>query len=488
MIKTTPTRLVITCVVIVGLLMSVSGSEAASTTKTLATNITFVNTGSSTATATIEYQTTGGANWPVGSSYSSISIPGNGGQAILSQYFDTTMAAGTGSAYYSSNQPLRAMIQVLARSPQVPTQGAFVATTSPSTRFYFPLVMRSTTGSRTRLVIQNSGLVFANVKVDLIKDPNSAGTGLIVSNLHLYSGMHWMVDLVDIVLQNPNDFPDGWYGSAVVSTDTAGAKLSAISQMFVGTNGLQAMAGVAAEIVPPGSAQDPSWLIPLFASQLVNGFNTVISVQNASANVIPVYGISLSCDKDPNSPGQSSFTVYNTAALGPNQSFYFNPVTSSPAGMPTNWYGSCRIYSANQTVSFIQLRTIGTENTAAVAAVPAVGNSTVAYIPLISQRLANGFATAVTMQNKSGSSATMQFYYVSSNGMGNKTVTEIVNGFRSVTHNHAISGGPNLPDGWVGTLKVVSTLPVDGYVQLKNHINPAPAGDNLMAHEVFLAP
>jgi hypothetical protein len=57
--------------------------------------------------------------------------------------------------------------------------------------------------------------------------------------------------------------------------------------------------------------------------------------------------------------------------------------------------------------------------------------------------------------------------------------------------NHRLSSGPNsevaLPDGWVGSLQIVSaSQPINGFVQLTNYINTT--GDTFMAHDVFTQP
>jgi hypothetical protein len=155
-----------------------SGPVASSTTKALGTNFTLVNFGTSTANVTVGYTQTNGSAWPADAGNTAFTIPANGGQKAVYQYFDGTLTTGAGSAVVSSDQPLGAVVQILARN-QTPTSGAYSAI-DPASTFYAPLVLRrqgtASGTANTQIVIQNTGSVA--LSGTLVKFFNSAGTAV----------------------------------------------------------------------------------------------------------------------------------------------------------------------------------------------------------------------------------------------------------------------------------------------------------------------
>jgi hypothetical protein len=123
---------------------------------------------------------------------------------------------------------------------------------------------------------------------------------------------------------------------------------------------------------------------------------------------------------------------------------------------------------------------------------------------LIAKRLSNGFATVVNISNLSADPNTITLSYIPSptecpvafcDKSGNGTVGPedsitpadapiTIPGNGGIQRNQR-TGEPDLPLGWVGSLKITSTSnkPINSVVQLTN-VNLLP-GDTLMAHGSF---
>ena len=462
--------------VVAALAITTGLASAAATSKTLSTNYTLVNLGTDTATVTVNYYKEDGTAWAAAGSSTNFTVAGNGGQAIIAQYFDATMTSGRGSAVVASNQPMGAVVQILARN-QTPTSGAYIGSSSTASTFYVPLVQKSTS-TNSQIMIQNAGTSATTVDIQLIKAAASPGSNFTKSAVSIQAGATYYFDVTD-----EGTIASGWYGSAVISS---AGQLSVISNKFAGADSLQTFNGFMSTQL--GS----SWFIPLFTSRLSNGLSTPISVQNLSGSSIPVGGLTMTCTKDPASGGAATFPASNTAAIGNNESYFFNPVTDN--SLPTNWFGSCRVTAPGNVAVFVQMRKPGVSaDEAAYEAINANGTRTTVLVPLVAKILANGFATPVTIQNLGGSAATVNITYTpsaayisaggSSTPLTESNVSIPANG--SLIRNFRLASTfPTMPNGWYGTMTVTSTgNALDGFVQLTTL--GATSGDTLLAHGVF---
>lgn len=474
-------------------LVTVIPGLAGSTTKQLSTNFTLVNLGDGLARGTVEYILTDGSAWGDGSESFEITDPG--GQAIFRQYYpagspgNPNLTDAKGSAVVSADQPLGAVVQILARGQNPTSSGAYSGFREGGTFFYVPLAARNLNTasglSNSQIIVQNVGSVPANVDIQMVNPDGSprytaSTTGLPAGASHYY-------DLAD---ESASNVPDGWYGSAVASTPTSGAAIAVVSNYFSGDamqtfNAFDATAG------------DTEYFVPLFTSRLANSMSTPISVQNISGSPIAIDGVQLVCNPDPALSGYDTFTMTNSSQVLNMASYYFNPVVDP--SIPEGFYGSCVINTSADVVSFVQMRYIVQGEAAAYEGIRG-GTETTAFIPLVAKRLANGFATAVTIQNLSGSPVTMDLTYNPSPEYvaagGSPTPVELtdvpVGPYGGLIQNHRVTSGPGsvpgLPAGWYGTLVVESDASVGSFVQLTamREINPAlPGGDSFMAHNAF---
>jgi hypothetical protein len=470
---------------VVLMLVTILPGSAGSTTKGLSTNFTLINLGDGKATGTVQYVTPEGTQWKPDDSFT---IDNAGGQAIFRQYLDSALPDGRGSVVISADQSLGAVVQILARN-QTPTSGAYVGFNDGSDKFYVPLAVHNLSGvsglANSQIVIQNTGSGATDVAVDLVGSGASSPATYTKSITGLAQNAAYLYDL-----QAETNLSDGWYGSAVVRTTTAGGKVVVVSNLFTGPNGMQTFGGF--------SAPQTQWLVPLFASRLANGVSTPLTVQNLSGGEIATNGITVSCTKNPNGPNPATLTIQNPSAVADKASFNINPVTDM--SLPAGWYGSCRVDSgAAGVVAFVQMRKIGTDQAAAYEAIPANSTDKKVLVPLAAKRLGNQFATVTTIQNlNAGAAAHVTFTYIPSpeyiaggGSSGNVVIPNVeIPAGASVQNNLRLASGPaavpQLPDGWYGTCVVESTdQAISGIVELTFLTG---AGDTWQAHNVFTKP
>jgi hypothetical protein len=456
--------------------------KAASTTKSLSTNFTLVNLGSQEATVTVAYYKDDGNAWAAAPGNTSFTIPANGGQKIVYQYFDTTMTTGRGSAVISSNQQLGALAQIVARN-QTPTSGAYSGFTSSSSTWYIPLVSRrgnSASGTtNSQIIIQNADSTAVDVTVTLTA--RSGSTGNYTKNITgLKVGSSFYYDIDD---EGPATTP--WFGAATV-TAAAGKKITVVSNFFLGADGMQTFNAFPIEKV------GTTWLAPIFYSRLPNNLSSPISIQNLSGGSIGVGGIQATCTAD---AGYSPATINmsNTTAVANFESYAFNPVTDLT--IPSPWQGACRITASGNIVAVVLPRFLGTSNNAAYEAINASSTDTRVFVPLIAKRLPNGFATTVIIQNLSQSqTANVTLTYTPGSGVtgGPYTTSTTIAPGASLVQNQRVStfavGGTTMPEGWSGTLLVQSTngVPISGIGQ-NTYINGQP-GDTYFSYNLFTTP
>ena len=477
-----------------------TSAQAASTTKSLSTSFTVVNLSADEATVAASYYKegtsvgAGGEAWSADGANTSFKLPGNGGQKIVRQYTDAVLTAGRGGVILSSDKPLGAIVQITVRTANIAaTSGAYSAISTASDTFYVPLVSRqgaSASGkTNSQIIIQNANTT-GPATVNVTFNPSG-----FVKTLTVAPGASYYYDLDDEAGLAP-----GYFGAAVVSAGSGG-QIVVVSNFFTGDDGLQTFNAF------PASSVGTKWLIPLFISRIGNGLNSPVAIQNLSGADMAVGSVTLSCIGDPLYNGGSSgpFSKTNATVVANNAAFYFNPVAD--ATLPTNWVGACSVTAPGNVVSFVQLRTVGGTgnpgNAAAHEAINASGTNKRVFVPLVAKRLANGFATAVTIQNLSAGTATVNLTYkpsadfVAAGGsaadipVGPYTIA--AGGSLIQNHRNPGNGGSgtnihNLPDAWFGTLVVTSDQPIDGFVQLTNVGVPSPAGDTFMAHNVFTQP
>jgi hypothetical protein len=470
-------------------LVTVVPGLAQSTTKSLSTNFTLVNLGTSDAEGTIQYFEPDGSAWR---SDVSFDLDANGGQGIYRQYEDSSLADGRGSVVVSASQPLGAVVQILARGQDPTSSGAYSGFESGDNSFYVPLAMRKlTTASgegNSQIIVQNTGSGSTTANIELV---NPDGTTRYTKSAgSIAAGASYLYDLEQ---ESSSNVPDGWYGSAVV-TAGSGGEVAVVSNLF-SADAMQTFNAFGS------SAPGTTWFVPLFTSRLANSLSTPIAVQNLSGGTIAANGVTVTCTPDP-AIGGSGFTMKNSSSIVDTAAYYFNPVTDT--SIPTAFYGSCTVDSGSaNTVVFVQMRVVDTGEAAAYEAIKGGSTDTKVIVPLVAKRLGNGFATAVTIQNLNTSSAAHVNLtynpspeYVSAGGSATAvTITnqQIAAG-GSMIQNHRVTSGAGsvsqLVGGWYGTLVVESSdQPIAAFVQLTFVTDMSgvslPGGDNFMAHNGF---
>ncbi|MCC6457421.1 MAG: hypothetical protein IT328_20870 [Caldilineaceae bacterium] len=462
-------------------------ASANSTTKNLSSNFTLVNLVSGTNQGTISYVTSTGGEWRSPQDFTFNAL---GAQAIYRQYDDNELQPGSGSVVVSTSGPVGAVVQIQARG-QTATSGAYVGVSEGAATANVPLVSRrggSLSGTtNSQIIIQNASSQQIDVVVDLL-DLQTGNVVLSKSFPDINANAS-----VEYDLDNEGGLPEGWFGSASVRSETAGGEVAVVSNFFTGPDTMMTFNAF--------TQVGRKWFAPLFTSRLGNGLSTPITVQNVSGSEIPAGGIQLVCTKNPNSPGDTTITRSNTTAVKNTASFAFNPAPEG-SGYPAEWYGSCIVNSPNHdTAMFVQMRFVTGARPGAAGAYEGIlgtGTDTRVVVPLIAKRLANTFASAVTIQNLNESAAanvTLE-YKGAIDGEPSNTApctpapfTAVIPAGGSIIQNHRVANDqanavPQIADLCVGSLTVTSSdQPIQAFVQLD--FTGQTAGDPFMAHNAF---
>lgn len=435
-------------VLVVMAIVSMTASGAA-TTKSLSTNFTLVNLGSNEALVSVDYIRPDGTPW-TDSAFTENTIPADGGQWIVRQYFDPGLTAGKGSVVVSSSEELGALVQIINRTG-TPTSGAYAGFNSGSQLVYIPQVARngsSATGTaNSQIMIQNTGTAPVSVTMTFYQGsstPANSRTSPIIQ-----VGATFFYDLSDDV--DTPALTNGWY-SVELDAGTGGS-IAAVLNTFFGAHSLMTSNGFPADKV------DSKWYIPLLYSKLNNTLNTSLVIQNLDTVEIPADDIVLDC---------GSFTLPYTRSVPVKGSANFN--TFAESRFPTNFQGGCNVRSltGKQVVVLIMYRYINGSDQAAYEAVPASSTDTTVFVPLIAKRLSNYFATAATIQNLSDTATAHITITYTPSGGGTpvvRTGLEIAPGASLVRNfRNAATELPEITDGWQGTMKVESDTPIAAYV------------------------
>ena len=460
-----------------------AGAEpTGATTKNLSTNFTLINLETGSNGGTIKYYKADGTTWRADESFT---MAAGGDQVIKRQYDPAAgLTSGSGSVVVSASGRLGALVQILSAYPgstAVPTSGAYSGAVEGAANANVPLVIRRLNSAsglvNSQIIVQNTSNVPITADIKLVNPDGT--TRFTKSGVALEIGISFTYDLDN---ESASNIPDSWFGSAAVSTATASGALTVVSNLFSGAHALQTYNAF--------TTKGQVWLAPLFTVRLANTLSTPISVQNLSATAIPVDGIVVSCIKDAASPG-ANFTMKNVTAVGPTATYNFNPVTDQT--MPTGFFGSCRIETTGfDTVAFVQMRVVSGDQAGAYEAIKGDGVNKKVSFPLYAKRLANGLATAITIQNlNKDAAANVSLAYKGSAGLATNctaTFAATIPAGGSLIQNHRTPAGvTQIGDACFGTLVVTSSdQPIDGFVQLTD-VSGKP-GDTFQAHDGFATP
>lgn len=481
--------LAITSVIAVSTLMSAS---AASTTKQLSSNFTLVNLVPGVNNGTIKYVLPDGSQWRDPQNFA---LNGVGDLSIYRQYFDDQLSPNSGSVVVSTDGPIGAVVQIQARG-QTPTSGAYVGVSEGASTANVPLVSRrgsSLSGTaNSQIIVQNAGQAAIEVKVDFISAADGSLTTSVNRNINPNASVE--IDLDDGV----PGLPEGWFGSATVTSLTGGGQVAVVSNFFTGPNAMQTFNAFTESGV--------KWLVPLFLSRVDNlsgnPLSSVVAVQNVSGAEIAAGAVSLNCTRDPNSTSTAEPTLTrtnNATAIKNTATFFFNPAPVEN-GYPGGWYGACNVTAPANVVVFVQMRFVGPtgDRAGAYGAFLSTGTNTKVVVPLFAKLIRpqdNGFASNITIQNLSNQTANVTLDYKKDPGAPAELACDLapfnttIPAGGSLQQNMRIESGPNsvpaMPSGCSGSLTVTSDQPIDGFVQFDFLRDP---GDGFMAHNVFTLP
>jgi hypothetical protein len=471
-------RLTLSTLMVLVLVLTASlVASGAATTKQLSTNFTLVNLATGTNTVNIQYYTSTGAQWRTPEQ---TTLTGVGDQLIRRQYTDAALQSGSGSVVVGGSGAMGAVVQIRAIN-QTPTSGAYSGASAGSSSANVPLVAKNQSSAsgvlNSQVIVQNTGTAATSASIQVV---NASGAVVYTTpSFNLALGTAYTYDVT-----NDANFPAGIY-SAVVNA-ASGGQVAVVSNLFMGTHGVQTFNAF--------TTKSQKWVAPLFTSRLSNNLSTPITVQNLSGNTIPVGGIVMSCKANPASTVTGDVNASNTAAVNNTASYSFNPVVDQT--IPAGFQGACTITTTGfDTVAFVQMRFIGTDNVAAYEALDGTSTKTKVVVPLYLKRLTNGFATAVTIANLGTQAATVNVTYKKSaeitdpNLVCDLSFSATIAVGESLVQNHRIASGansvPQISDTCQGSMTIESTngQPIDAFSQITVII--PQAGDTFMAHDAF---
>ncbi len=466
-------------VVMIAALIIASVASAAATSKTLSTIFAVQNLSTTTAaTVHVDYrfaQNDGGGVWTnVTASNVDFTVPANSATNIA-QYLDTTMTAGRGSATISSDQPIAAIVNQLARN-QVATSGSYSGFDSGAATVYAPFTFKNLNTSagliNSTLTIMNTGsaptdfnvVYYSGVSFTAVSTTTVTG---------LAAGVSYYLDQsLEAGLAN------GYYGSAVVNATTSGGTVAVVGNQFTGPNGLLTYNGF------KSTEGFTSWAVPLYLCRLANGFSSPISIQNVSGSTIAAGAINIAFTPLSGSP----FQVTNPAAIPNNASFVYNPRIDTQC--PTGSQGSAVVTSPGNVVVVVNQLQAGADAALSYNGVATNSTNKTALSPIIMSRLTNGFSTVVTVQNLNlSASATITFTYTPNAAcVGCSTYTKVLSAAAggSVLQNHRLGDGSHpLPATWYGSARIVSDQPIAAVV---NELDLSHPGDGSLSFNAISQP
>jgi hypothetical protein len=395
---------------------------------------------------------------------------------VIAQYFDSTMVDGAGSAVVESDQPVAAIVNMLARG-QTPTSGSYTGFSQGSESFFMPFAFKNLTSSvgtiNSQLIIQNVGTSSTNVSVQLI----NGATGAVDYTKNISSlpvGESFYYDQSD-----ESALPSNWYGSAKVSADSGGL-IAVVGNQFTGSHGLLTYPGF-----PEGYTE---WVVPLYLSRLSNGYNSVIAVQNVSGSTIAAGDITVYFTPDPSLSG-TPFNIPLPTDLTNNSTWILNP--RGNAAFPVDSYGAARIVASGNVVAIVNQLVNEPPHFSSSAlsynAIRADLTGQTVRAPLIMSRLSNGYSTVMTVANLTGSAGTCTFTYKPdpSLGLSDTVVTGVpLPANSSIVHNHRLNGTGTheLPTNWYGAASVECNRAVGGVV---NQLQSGASGDPALSYNAF---
>ncbi|MDY7075382.1 MAG: hypothetical protein SXV54_00525 [Chloroflexota bacterium] len=465
---------------VLSLAFSAASVFAQATTKSLSTVYTVQNLGTATANIEVDYMqeydgTTPGGDWTADPANTTFTVTA-GTSKVVAQYLDSTLADGAGSATIRADQPVAAIVNMLARG-QTPTSGSYTAFGEGAESFYMPFAFKNLVTSvgaiNSQLIIMNVGTADTDVDVALINGVTGA-VDYTKEILALPAGESFYYDQ-----SLETSLADGWYGSAQVVAD-AGGSIAVVGNQFTGDNGL---------LTYPGFAEGyTEWVVPLYLSRLSNGYNSVIAIQNVSGGTIAAGDIEVVFTPDP-SLSAASFTISNTAALDDNATWTVNPRSNDD--FPVGSFGAAKITASGDVVAIINQLVNEPPNYSDSAlsynAIPANLTGETVVVPLVMSRLPNGYSTVMTIANLTDTAGTCDVTYTGDPGYGSSDVT--VTGVTlpaggSFVHNHRLEGttGHNLPADWYGAATVECTQAVAGVV---NQLQAGASGDPDLSYNAF---
>lgn len=221
---------------------------------------------------------------------------------------------------------------------------------TPVQRWFVPLATsRLGNGLSTPIAVQNlSGgeIPAGGIQVQCTADGSSPGGNFNLENSVAVANNASV--FFNPVLGASSGFPDGWFGSCVVNTNSYNT-VAFVQMRFVGTDKAAAYEAI------PGTNTQTTAVIPLVAKRLGNGFASAVTIQNLSNAQATA---TLRYIASPDCPTCQDVTIPNQT-IPANGSLIQNHRIAAGANsvpqLPDGWFGSLVVESNQAVDSFVQL-------------------------------------------------------------------------------------------------------------------------------------
>ncbi|MCJ7667745.1 MAG: hypothetical protein MUP04_05610 [Anaerolineae bacterium] len=283
------------------------------------------------------------------------------------------------------------------------------------------------------LQVQNLGTGPANIQVEYYDQSG------VVQATQLFTDVQPGA-MINVYQGSVTNLPDGFIGSAVVSSNEPIGGLGSLSANYGATGGYAYYSGVS-----EGSniAYAPT-VLKQFGG---GGWNTEMAVQNTGAGpatlTVEYY----------DSAGSLVSAATESQVIEDGASYLLKQVDN--ANLPTGFIGSAKITGGGGATSAVVVNSISGTRLESANAFP--GGDTVAYLPVVMNYFGgNQWVSSFQVMNLGSSQTTVDIYYYAGSATPVKTVLDVpIPAFSSINR-YQPSVDADLGTGFLGSVKVVS--------------------------------
>ncbi|TAK22402.1 MAG: hypothetical protein EPO26_11955 [Chloroflexota bacterium] len=417
----------------VGSLTNASAREAAAIPGTFRSSIVVANPGSSTATVSMQFVKSDGTN---AMSPVTFTVPAN---ASTTRYVPsiTGLADGRYSVVIDSDQSVVAIANLTSDSPSTSTAYNGIAQADVGRSFNIPSAYRNYFGYTSSIIIQNAGTAVANVTLSY----RTAAGQVASETRQIPANASSTIDQ-----GATTGLPEGFIGSAVITSDQDIAAIFLVSASTQLSSGRGARAGATSVSLPV-----------IYHSYY--GYNTNVLVQNVDTTATTV-----SIAYYDNRTGLSIGSETATIQPGTSATF-FQFDTGRGNAIPRPGFSGSAVVTSTDNKNIIAVANVqhpGQGYLEAYNGFPTSSATTRVSCPAIMKNYYN-YNTSLTIQNVGSAATNLTIQYVDANGTAVASVS--VTGLAANSGHVRYNPNDAIPVGFNGAVVVTSSgAPIIGVV------------------------